>query len=169
MITVDRRRFTQGLALAQTVADRRSTIPILSSARISANGKLAISTTDLDTSALVEMPYNGNDADFCLPDPRSVISAINAAGSSEVRLQPGEEGEVGLSSGHLAAEIKTLPADDFPADDRIAHEDFSADLGVTELRQIGRVMAAMSKDECRYYLNGVCVRKVGDWSVFAQA
>lgn len=70
---------------------------------------------------------------------------------------------VNLRAGRLQSDMGTLPADDFPFTPRITFEDFSATLGASEFKQIARIMAAISTEETRYYLNGVCVRRIGDW------
>lgn len=170
MITVDRKQFTRAIALAQSVVERRSTIPVLTGLKVVANGSLSLQGSDLDTCTTVELDYIGKEADFILENPPAVSAAVNAAGAAEVQLNIGEatEGEragLYISSGALAADLKSnFPADDHPGADRIAFEEFGADIGPEVLAQLARITRAISMDEIRYYLNGVCVKKVGDWT-----
>lgn len=164
MISVDRKLFSRALALAITVVERRSAIPVLATVKMVPNGYLGIQASDLDTFTTVEIPYEGKASETCLCSPHQVRAAINAAGGSTVTLStPEDSTAVELEAGNLSAKIPAIPADDHPGADRILTEEFSADIGIAELRAIARVMPAISCEETRYYLNGVCLRKVGDW------
>ncbi|AOR77192.1 DNA polymerase III subunit beta [Novosphingobium resinovorum] len=164
MIQVDRKQFSRALDLAAAVVASRWTIPILGNLKVSANGVLRLEGTDLDNWTCAEMPYTGDAGDFTLPQPRLVRSAINTAGGDTVSLKPDEGAAVRLEAGKLASDLGTLPADDFPFPDRVGIEEFGATLGAGELKQLKRVMAAISTEETRYYLNGVCVRHLSDWT-----
>jgi DNA polymerase III subunit beta len=168
MISASRRQLTRALALASTVVERRNTIPALGCIKIMANGKLTLESTDLDTSARVEMPYDdgGKHADmaFLLPNSRRVAAAVNAAGGDDVRLAPTRaDNRIFMAAGKLTSQLIIQEASSFPTVDAVEHEDFSATLGEAELRQIARVLPAISKEETRYYLNGICVRHMGNW------
>lgn len=164
MITVDRRQFSRAIKLASAVVEKRQTIPILAGLKLTANGSLTIEGSDLDNFMRVEMPYEGDAAEMHLPEPRGVASAINAAGSKTVEIGLGEESRMSIKSGEFYAELRSLPADDHPATERVVEQLFGSTIGAAELAQIRRVMAAISTEETRYYLNGVNVKKVGDWT-----
>lgn len=164
MIQVDRKQFSRALDLASASVVSRATIPILGNLKVTANGKLRLEGTDLDNATCAEIPYTGNPGEFTLPQPRMVRAAINQAGADEVALELDENCKVQMRSGRLDSLLSTLPADDFPAAGRIGFEEFSATLGATELKQIKRVMSAISTEETRYYLNGVCINHVADWT-----
>jgi len=164
VITVDRKQFSRALALTTTVVERRSSIPILSTVKLVPNGALALQASDLDNFATVEIPYEGTASEICMASPHQVRRAVDAAGGKVVTLNTAKDSAVvEITAGKLNASIPTLPADDHPGAERILTEDFSADIGAPELRAIARVMPAMSVEETRYYLNGVCVRKIGEW------
>jgi DNA polymerase III subunit beta len=162
MIEVNREQFAKAIDFAAATVSRRSTIPVLSMLKAKANGSLALEGSDLDTFTRAEIPYQGGEVEFLLPEPRKVRTAVNTAGSAEVRITP-DGNRVGVVAGQLDSSLCTLPADDHPGADAIAYEDFGVDLGAAELRQIARVVPAISTEETRYYLNGVAVFKVGDW------
>lgn len=163
MITVDRGHFGQAIQFASKVIERRHTIPILSAVKAVANGGLRLEATDLDNFAVAELPYNGDHESFCISEPRGLRSAINVAAGKSVTFEPGEKSRVTVSCGSLDSEMFSLPVDDHPGAESIAEELFGSDLGAAELRQISRIVAAISTEETRYYLNGISVRKVGDW------
>lgn len=170
MITVDRKQFTRAIALASSVVERRNTVPILGALKAVANGSFALQGTNLDETTLVEIPYQGGGADFILDSAPSVAAAINAAGGETVELTPHAPGRdsslprITLSAGALTGDLVSLPVDDHPGADRILFEEFAADIGPAELAQIARITRAISTEGTRYYLNGICVRKLGDWT-----
>lgn len=164
MIQLDRKRFSRALGLANAAIERRNCIPALGGVRATANEAFVLEGSDLDNSTRVEMSYTGDHAAFTLTGAEGIRSAINLAGSDMVALSPEEDGRhVGIKSGRLSGELCTLAADDHPGADHIANEDFFADISGVELGQIARVTAAISTKQTRYYLNGICVRKIGEW------
>ncbi|KPH67532.1 DNA polymerase III subunit beta [Novosphingobium sp. ST904] len=164
MIEVNRKLFSRAVELAAAATSRYATIPIISTLKVTANGKLRLEGTDLDNHAVAELPYDGKPGEFTLPQPRLLRTAVNQAGGDTVKLDANEENKLRLRAGRLDSNLITQSAEDFPAHPRISFEDFSATLGSGELKQIRRVMAAMSEEETRYYLNGVCVSHVADWT-----
>ena len=164
MIEVNRKLFSRAVDLAAAATSRYATIPIISTLKVTANGKLRLEGTDLDNHAVAELPYEGKPGEFTLPQPRLLRTAVNQAGGETVTLDANGENKLRLRAGRLDSNLITQPADDFPAHPRITFDDFTATLGAGELKQIRRVMAAMSTEETRYYLNGVCVSHVADWT-----
>jgi DNA polymerase-3 subunit beta len=167
IMTAHRREFTRALDIAASVADRHARIPILETIKVTANGKLRLDATDLDTSAVVEMPYSGVGlAPFALRGAKQVARSIKQVGGDTVDLAfagEGKDARVQIASGALSASINTLPADEFPVMKVIAVEEFGCDLGAAELAQIARVMPAISLEERRYYLNGIAMERIGEW------
>lgn len=163
MITVDRRQFSRAIKLASQVVEKRHTIPVLTAVKMTANGKLSIEGTDLDTFARAEIEYDGDEGEIMLSDPRSVISAINVAGGETVEFGRNEK-RVTVKAGKLDASLISQHPDDYPGNERIAEQTFGCTIGASEMAQIRRVMAAISTEETRYYLNGVNVKKLADWT-----
>lgn len=164
MIEVNRKLFTRALDLVGATVVNRGSIPILSNIKVTANGSLRLEGTDLDNWTSAELPYEGETGEFTLPQPRMVRAALNQAGGAVVTVQPDEQDSVAVSCGKLHSDIASLPAADFPFTPRITFEDFSATLGAVEFKQIQRIMAAISSEETRYYLDGVNVRRIDDWT-----
>lgn len=171
MIEVNRKQFARAVDLAAAPISSRATIPVLGSVKATANGVLRLEATDLDNWTCAELAYDGDAAaEFLLPQPRMLRSAINAAGDDVVSVEPAAADEPGYNnkvivrSGRLDCDLWHLPESDFPTPDRISIEEFTATLGEAELRQIARVLRAVSTEETRYYLNGICVSHVDGWT-----
>lgn len=162
-VTVPRRKLSRAIALASCGMPKITNIPVLRSLRATANGTFALEGTDLDTFSRVEMPYEGSPQRMLLPEPARLRVAIDAAGHEQVALS--HEGDrLDLTCGALEAHLATLSVDDFPTPDHPAAELFAVDLGAAALQQLARLVPAISSEETRYYLNGICVHKVGDWT-----
>lgn len=165
MITADRRAFARALELATSVAEKRSTVPILEAVNIVANGALRFEATDLDTHATVEIAYAGEAIPpFALRVPHRVAAALRQIDEDDVTIGAPVEKRVRIASGALDTTIAFYPSEDFPDPVPLAHEEFTVDIGAGELAQIARVMPAISTEETRYYLNGICVDRIDEWT-----
>lgn len=165
MIHVSAKDFNAAVTLAGAALEPKNTIPVLSTMKARANGRLELEATDLDMTAKVAIPCDAaTPAEFLIANPRGLLSAINAAGGSTVTLQPADGDESGFraTAGQLQRECTSrIPVEDFPADPAlIADTHFRATLTVEALREIERVAGAISREETRYYLNGINVKRL---------
>jgi DNA polymerase-3 subunit beta len=164
MFEVGIKDFTKAVAIANAARDRRSTIPVLEAIRVQANGRLELSTTNLDMSAHVTLPCEtSKEATFLLSDVNSLVSSINAAGGAKA-LFAETEGGFSVKAGQLTRITDSrMKVEDFPATATgVDHEDFTATLSAEALQQIERVAAAISREETRYYLNGIHMKRLAD-------
>lgn len=157
-ISVERGTLLKAVAQAQSVVERRNTIPILANVLIEAEGSdVSFRATDLDievvdrAAAMVERAGSTTVSATTLheivrklPDGAQVaLTADSAAGRLTV--------EAGRSNFSLA----TLPKEDFPVMASSEYTaNFSAKAGVLR-RLFDKSKFAISTEETRYYLNGV--------------
>lgn len=180
-VQVDRRDLLAAMDFAASATMRRTPILELANLRAHANGRLTLEGTDLDVVARASIDYTGDhDARLVLPQPRQLRSALIATGGTTVSLSQSDRApwdkrlvppssRLAIVSGAVEATLQTDHPDAFQADDAIAQVDWSATLSATELAQLARIAGAISTDQTRYYLNGVAVRKVADWTWRFQA
>ena len=116
MFDVGIKDFTKAVAIANAARDRRSAIPVLEAVRVQANGRLELSTTNLDMSAHVALPCEtSREATFLLSDVNSLVSAINAAGGAKALFAETEDG-FSVKAGQLNRTASNrLKVEDFPA------------------------------------------------------
>jgi len=163
MITVDHIQFRKAALFAASVVERRNTIPVLSTLKVTANGSLTLVGTDLDSYASASLSYDGDEGEFLLPEPTKVAKALKGAGGEVVTLSQIDK-KLRVEAGELTADLASFQSpDDFPAVDAVAEEAFGAVVGTDFFRALDRVRPAISTEETRYYLNGVFFHKVGDW------
>jgi len=157
-ISVERGVLLKAVAQAQSVVERRNTIPILANVLIEAEGSdVTFRATDLDIEVVDRAPAQVEKAGSTtvaattlheivrkLPDGALVtLTADNAAGRLTV--------EAGRSNFSLA----TLPKEDFPV---MASSEYATNFAAdapTLRRLFDKSKFAISTEETRYYLNGV--------------
>ncbi|MCK0141197.1 DNA polymerase III subunit beta [Aliiroseovarius sp. F20344] len=157
-ISIERGALLKAVAQAQSVVERRNTIPILANVLIEAEGNsVSFRATDLDievvdkTEAMVE---------------RAGATTVSAVTLHEiVRKLPddalvqltddGATGRLSVEAGRSSFSLATLPKEDFPV---MASSEYSANFAAPApvLRRLfDKSKFAISTEETRYYLNGV--------------
>jgi DNA polymerase-3 subunit beta len=157
-ISIERGTLLKAVGQAQSVVERRNTIPILANVLIEAEGDtVSFRATDLDievvdkTNAMVE---------------RAGATTVSAVTLHEiVRKLPdgalvqltddGAAGRLTVEAGRSNFSLATLPKEDFPV---MASSDYTANFSAPApvLRRLfDKSKFAISTEETRYYLNGV--------------
>ena len=157
-VVVDRSDLLKAMSRAQSIVERRTTIPILSNVLIKASiDKISLRTTDLDievvekVNAIIEQDGNTtvgahtlHDIVRKLPDGASIQLNVDQVSS---RLE--------VKAGRSRFSLATLPREDFPI---MASSEYESNF-VIDPDALNRLFEkskfAMSTEETRYYLNGV--------------
>ncbi|MCA0940239.1 DNA polymerase III subunit beta [Yangia mangrovi] len=157
-VSIERATLLKAVSQAQSVVERRNTIPILANVLIEAEGNAAsFRATDLDIEVLDRAPAVVEQAGATtvsavtlheivrkLPDGALVqLTADNAAGRLTV------------AAGRSNFSLATLPKEDFPV---MASSEYSSNFTAKAevLRRLfDKSKFAISTEETRYYLNGV--------------
>ncbi len=157
-ISIERAALLKAVAQAQSVVERRNTIPILANVLIEADGNSAtLRATDLDIEVLDRCPAMVERAGATtvsavtlheivrkLPDGALVQLADDAAA-----------GRLTVQAGRSTFHLATLPKEDFPV---MASSEYTANFAAPApvLRRLfDKSKFAISTEETRYYLNGV--------------
>ena len=157
-LSVERSYLLKAISQAQSVVERRNTIPILSNVLIEAEGETAkFRATDLDIEVV-------DTALAQIEQPGSItVSAITL--HEIVRKLPDgalvtltgdlEKGRLTVEAGRSNFSLATLPKEDFPI---MASSEYSSNFSVNAAilrRLFDKSKFAVSTEETRYYLNGV--------------
>lgn len=171
MIDVERKALLAAMNFAGAAIERRNSIPILDAMRVHANGALHLSGTDLDMEARASVPFTGNSAEpFVFEDHRAVSHALRHGGGDGVGIEPRDGKAPAITSGRLSIEeAGELVAGDWPLLGKVSAARFTATISREHLRDILRVMTAVSTEETRYYLNGVFLHHLDGWNYRAVA
>ncbi|KNG93719.1 DNA polymerase III subunit beta [Pseudaestuariivita atlantica] len=157
-VSIERGTLLKAVSQAQSVVERRNTIPILANVLIeAADDKAQFRATDLDIEVVDQAPAQVE---------RSGATTVNAVTLHEIvrklpdgalvtlTEEPGS-GRLTVEAGRSNFQLATLPREDFPvmpASDYAAN--FSAKSDVLR-RLFDKSKFAISTEETRYYLNGV--------------
>ncbi|MGZ9812565.1 DNA polymerase III subunit beta [Pseudoroseicyclus sp. H15] len=156
--SIERGALLKAVAQAQSVVERRNTIPILANVHIEAEGEtVRFRATDLDVEvvdqAVAQVERAGattvpavllNEIVRKLPDGALVTLSDQA-----------QAGRLTIEAGRSNFQLSTLPKEDFPV---MASADYAANFAAPAkvLRRLfDKSKFAISTEETRYYLNGV--------------
>ena len=157
-LSIERATLLKALAQAQSVVERRNTIPILANVLIEAEGaRVSLRATDLDievvdhAAAMVERAGATTVSAVMLheivrklPDGALINLSEDAAA-----------GRLTITAGRSTFSLATLPKEDFPV---MASSEYSTNFSAPApvLRRLfDKAKFAISTEETRYYLNGV--------------
>lgn len=157
-ISIERGALLRAVSQAQSVVERRNTIPILANVLIEAEGNtVSFRATDLDIEVV--------DKTTAMVD-RAGATTVSAVTLHEIvrKLPDGAlvqltddsaTGRLVVQAGRSKFELATLPQEDFPV---MASSEYTANFGVKApvLRRLfDKAKFAISTEETRYYLNGI--------------
>jgi DNA polymerase-3 subunit beta len=157
-LSIERATLLKALSQAQSVVERRNTIPILANVLIEADGnQVSLRATDLDIEVVDRAPAMVERAGSTtvsavmlheivrkLPDGSLVSLTADAA-----------TGRLTIAAGRSVFSLATLPREDFPV---MASSEYTTNFTAPApvLRRLfDKAKFAISTEETRYYLNGV--------------
>jgi DNA polymerase-3 subunit beta len=165
-LTIERAALLKSLGHAQSVVERRNTIPILSNVLLQAKAStLALTATDMDLTIIEGAPASVAEDGATTVSAHTLYDIVRKLpDGAQVEIgSGGEGGRLVLRAGRSQFQLATLPKEDFPvpADGDLARTFL---LAAAELRSlIDRTRFAISMEETRYYLNGIYLHVgVGD-------
>ncbi len=157
-VSIERSALLKAMSQAQSVVERRNTIPILANVLIEAEGGVAsFRATDLDievidrAQAQVERPGASTVAAHILHE---IVRKLPDGAIVEL-FDDGASGRLEVRAGRSHFSLATLPKEDFPV---MASSEYSCNFSAPApvLRRLfDKSKFAISTEETRYYLNGV--------------
>ena len=157
-VSIERSTLLKAVSQAQSVVERRNTIPILANVLIEAEGDgVQFRATDLDievvdrASAMVERAGATTVSAVTLHE---IVRKL-PDGATVSLTDDGASGRLSVEAGRSNFSLATLPKEDFPV---MANSEYSANFSAPApvLRRLfDKSKFAISTEETRYYLNGV--------------
>ena len=112
---ISREALLSGLQIVQNVVSTRTTLPILGNALVQAvDGKLIISTTDLDTGIRASVDAEVIKGGATTLPARRLFSIIRELPAAELTLEVDSKQVATITSGSSFFRIMGLPEEDFP-------------------------------------------------------
>ncbi|RUM89874.1 MAG: DNA polymerase III subunit beta [Thermodesulfatator sp.] len=162
---VEKERLLKVLNLVQAVADKKTSMAVLSTVLVEAEGGgLRFSATDLEMGfrGKVEAELEGEEA-FCLPARKLYEIVKNFPQETLViEKRDGETVEIRDLDQEISYNLSFFPAEDFPALPEIVEETVIEIPGETLEDMLERTLYAAAAEEARYALCGVFFTRAED-------
>ncbi len=157
-LSIERAALLKAVGQAQSVVERRNTIPILANVLIEAEGDtVRFRATDLDIEVVDEAPAKVERAGATTVSAVTLHEIVRKLpdGALVTLTDDGASGRMMVDAGRSNFSLATLPREDFPVMASSEYEaNFSAKAPVLR-RLFDKSKFAISTEETRYYLNGV--------------
>ncbi|MDE1154555.1 MAG: DNA polymerase III subunit beta [Acidobacteriaceae bacterium] len=155
-ISVSRAELLRELTAAQSVVERKTTIPILSNFLFEAdeNGTLTITATDLDQSLKTSCPAKVKKAGACTIPARKLYDYIKLLPEGEISIKLQDNHWVQIRAGRSNTKMVGMARANFPAVPEFPGVGvFKINAGALR-NMISKTIFAISNEESRYTLNG---------------
>jgi DNA polymerase-3 subunit beta len=157
-LNVSKDLLVSGLQLVQTIVISRSTVPSLSNVLLRAgNGKLEMTTTDLDLVITCEVDANvESEGAFTVP-ARLLLGLVKEMPGTSIDIESDDRVYCQVQAGSALYKLKGLGIEEFPT---IQSKPSSGWIYVDQelfKRLLKRTSFAVSPDDSRTVLTGVCV------------
>lgn len=157
-LSIERAKLLKAVAQAQSVVERRNTIPILANVLIEAEGAEAtFRATDLDIEVIDKAPAQVERAGATTVSAVTLNEIVRKLpdGALVTLTDDSASGRLTIEAGRSNFSLATLPKEDFPV---MATSDYAVNFSAPApvLRRLfDKTKFAISTEETRYYLNGV--------------
>jgi DNA polymerase-3 subunit beta len=156
--SIERSALLKAVAQAQSVVERRNTIPILANVLIEAEGdSVQFRATDLDIEVVDRAPAKVERAGATTVSAVTLNEIVRKLpdGALVTLTDNSQAGRMTIEAGRSNFSLATLPREDFPV---MATSEYAANFAApaSVLRRLfDKSKFAISTEETRYYLNGV--------------
>jgi len=157
-ISIERGALLKALAQAQSVVERRNTIPILANVLIEAAGEaVSFRATDLDIEVVDRAPAVVERAGATTVSALMLHEIVRKLpeGALVSLAEDGAAARLTVAAGRSTFNLATLPREDFPV---MANAEYASNftaLAPVLRRLFDKAKFAISTEETRYYLNGI--------------
>jgi DNA polymerase-3 subunit beta len=154
---IQKNEFLRGLRLAQGIADRKSTMPMLANVLLRTQGKnqLLVAATDLNVSLTAELKsQNAHEGGITL-GAKNLYELIANAPGDDITLKKADNHWAEIRSGKVTYRIVGMPDRDFPKVPDHREAQYSTVESAVFREMIERTLFSVCNDETRFHLNGV--------------
>jgi DNA polymerase-3 subunit beta len=162
-IRISKSEFLRGLRLAQNIADRKSTMPMLANVLIRSQGnkKVLIAATDLNVSVSASLTAECHTEGGITINAKSLFEIISSAPSEEISLKKTDNSWAEIRSGKVNYKVVGMPDRDFPKIPDAREVELFKIEASTLSEMIDRTLFSVCNDETRFHLNGVLLESNG--------
>ncbi len=161
---IKKTEFLKGLRLAQSIADRKSTMPMLANVLLKLEGdsSLLVVATDLNVSLSANLKSKNKGEGGITLGAKALHDIINNLPGEEIEVKRSDNQWAEIRAGKVNYKLVGMPDRDFPKVPDHRETEFSEVDGATLRAMIDRTLFSVSNDETRFHLNGVLFECDGD-------
>ena len=168
-IRIGKNEFLRGLRIAQGIADRKSTMPMLANVLLRTQGKnqLLVAATDLNVSLSAELKSQNTAEGGITLNAKSLNELIASAPGDDITLKRADNHWAEIRSGKVTYRIVGMPDRDFPSVPDHREATYTPVESAVLREMIDRTLFSVCNDETRFHLNGVFFESDGSrraWS-----
>lgn len=158
--TVNRKALLNELALLQTVAEVKTTMPILATTRFNFDGSLlTLTATNMDTSLITSLGATGEAWSGCTPS-KQLYELTRLFNGEEIQFAPAPVSQrIVVKWGKSQHKLPTYEADKFPTIEQPQVETVLLD-GPTLRKALERALRCVTTDASEYWMQGVSLRSI---------
>src|SRR5678816_3853022 len=155
--------FLRGLRLAQGIADRKSTMPMLANVLLRTQGKnqLLVAATDLNVSRTAELKCTATTEGGITLGAKNLYELIANAPGDDITLKRADNSWAEIRAGKVTYRIVGMPDRDFPKVPDHREAPFTDVEPAVVREMIDRTLFSVCNDETRFHLNGVLFESNG--------
>jgi DNA polymerase-3 subunit beta len=160
---IQKAEFLRGLRVAQSIADRKSTMPMLANVLLRTTGKdkLLVAATDLNVSVSAELASANKNEGGLTVSAKALHEIVANMPGEEISLRRAENNWANITAGKVSYRLVGMPDRDFPRIPDHRELDY-AELSATTFREmIDKTLFSVCNDETRFHLNGVLFESDG--------
>ncbi len=153
---IEKREFLRGLGLMQSVAGRKTTLPILSHILLEwEKNVLFLTGTDLETGIREELTSKVHQKGKASVSAKKLYEIVKELPDETIHIQKKENQWITLQCGKSIFNLAGLDPEEFPSLPAYQEENFSKISTQLIREMIEKTVFAASSEESRYHLNGV--------------
>lgn len=157
-IECDRETLLKGITAVQNAISTKSTLPILSNILLEAAKKgLTITGTDLDIGIITTVPVNVTTIGSITVPAKKFLDIIKELPNAPISISVRKNNMVHITCENAQFKIMGIPKDDYPKLPEFKDKDSVVLEQALIKTMLNMTSFAISRDETRYILNGVCI------------
>jgi DNA polymerase-3 subunit beta len=162
-LKIDKATLLEGLYLAQGIADRKSTMPILANVLLRTDGKdkLLVAATDLGVTVSSELACKVATDGGITIGAKHLHDIVKSLPGSELQLKRGDNQYAEIRAGKVEYKVVGMADRDFPKLPNHREVQFAKVDAATLRDMVAKTFFSISTDETRYHLNGVLFESDG--------
>lgn len=155
---IDKREFVRALGLMQSVAGRRTTLPILSHILLEAEkDSLYLTGTDLETGIREELSARIHQGGKASVSGKKIFEITRELPEESIHIKKKENQWITIQCGKSVFNLAGLDPEEFPSLPTHSDEYFSQVSTHLMKEMIEKTVFAASNEESRYHLNGILI------------